>query len=28
LVRFLHTSDWQMGMRAVHAGNKSKEIRI
>ena len=28
MVRFLHTSDWQMGMRAVHAGNKSKEIRI
>lgn len=28
MVRFLHTSDWQMGMRAVHAGNKSKDIRI
>ncbi len=28
MVRFLHTSDWQMGMRAVHAGSKSKDIRI
>lgn len=27
MVRFLHTSDWQMGLRAVHAGEKSKEIR-
>lgn len=28
MVRFLHTSDWQMGMRAVHAGSKSRDIRI
>ncbi|MDD5142406.1 DNA repair exonuclease [Methanoregula sp.] len=28
MVRFLHTADWQMGMRAVHTGNKSKEIRL
>lgn len=28
MVRFLHTADWQMGMRTVHAGSKSKEIRI
>jgi len=28
MVRFLHTADWQMGMRAVHVGNKSKEIRL
>lgn len=27
MVRFLHTSDWQMGMKAVHAGAKSKEVR-
>jgi len=27
MVRFLHTSDWQMGLKAVHAGVKSKEIR-
>jgi DNA repair exonuclease SbcCD nuclease subunit len=27
MVKFLHTADWQMGMRAVHAGTKSKEIR-
>jgi len=28
MVRFLHTADWQMGMRAVHTGDKSKEIRL
>ena len=27
MVRFLHTSDWQMGMRAVHAGIKAKKVR-
>ena len=27
MVKFLHTSDWQMGMRAVHAGIKAKEVR-
>lgn len=27
MARFLHTADWQMGLRAVHAGAKSKEIR-
>jgi DNA repair exonuclease SbcCD nuclease subunit len=27
MVRFLHTSDWQMGMRAAHAGVKAKEVR-
>ena len=27
MVRFLHTADWQMGMRAVHAGVKAKAVR-
>lgn len=27
MVRFLHTSDWQMGLRAVHSGVKSREMR-
>lgn len=27
MVRFIHTSDWQMGLRAVHGGAKSREIR-
>ena len=27
MVKFLHTSDWQMGMRATHVGIKSKEVR-
>ena len=27
MVKFLHTSDWQMGIRAVHAGTKAKEVR-
>ena len=27
MVKFLHTSDWQMGMRAVHAGLKAKDVR-
>ncbi len=26
-VKFLHTSDWQMGMRALGAGAKAKEVR-
>jgi DNA repair exonuclease SbcCD nuclease subunit len=27
MARFLHTSDWQMGLKAVYAGARSKEIR-
>ena len=27
MVKFLHTSDWQMGMRATQAGLKAKEVR-
>ena len=27
MVRFLHTADWQIGMKAAHAGEKAKEIR-
>lgn len=26
-VRFLHTADWQMGMKALQAGEKAKEVR-
>lgn len=26
-IRFLHTSDWQMGMKALQAGEKAKELR-
>ena len=28
MTKFLHTSDWQMGLKAVHAGVKSKELRM
>lgn len=28
MVRFLHTADWQMGMKATHVGEKSKEVRL
>lgn len=27
MVRFLHTADWQIGMKAAHTGEKAKEIR-
>ena len=27
MVRFLHTADWQMGMKAVHAGPKASALR-
>ncbi|MFA7562892.1 MAG: DNA repair exonuclease [Methanoculleus sp.] len=27
MVRFLHTSDWQIGMKAAHAGEKAKVVR-
>ncbi|MBP2145425.1 DNA repair exonuclease SbcCD nuclease subunit [Methanofollis sp. W23] len=27
VLKFLHTSDWQMGMKAVHTGTKAKEVR-
>ena len=27
MVKFLHTSDWQMGMQAIQAGLKAKEVR-
>lgn len=27
VLKFLHTSDWQMGMKAIHTGDKAKEIR-
>lgn len=27
MLKFLHTSDWQMGMKATHTGKKAKEIR-
>lgn len=26
-VKFLHTADWQMGMKALQAGEKAKEVR-
>lgn len=26
-LRFLHTADWQMGMKALQAGEKAKEVR-
>jgi DNA repair exonuclease SbcCD nuclease subunit len=26
-VKFLHTADWQMGMKALQAGDKAKEVR-
>ena len=26
-VRFLHTADWQMGMKALQAGDKAKDVR-
>ena len=26
-VKFLHTADWQMGMKALVAGEKAKEVR-
>ena len=26
-VRFLHTADWQLGLKAVHAGPKAKDVR-
>src|SRR5579871_6789020 len=26
-MRFLHTADWQIGMRAVHAGEAGKAVR-
>lgn len=26
-VRFLHTADWQMGLKALHAGQKAKDVR-
>lgn len=26
-VKFLHTSDWQMGMKALQAGEKAKDVR-
>ena len=25
--KFLHTADWQMGMKALRAGEKAKEVR-
>lgn len=27
MVRFLHTADWQIGMKAAHAGEKAKAVR-
>jgi DNA repair exonuclease SbcCD nuclease subunit len=27
MVRFLHTADWQIGMKAAHAGEKAKKVR-
>lgn len=27
MVRFLHTADWQMGMKAVHTGERAKDVR-
>ncbi|MDD4454889.1 MAG: DNA repair exonuclease [Candidatus Methanomethylophilaceae archaeon] len=27
MVRFLHTADWQIGMKAAHAGEKAKVVR-
>jgi DNA repair exonuclease SbcCD nuclease subunit len=27
VVRFLHTADWQIGMKAAHAGEKAKVVR-
>jgi DNA repair exonuclease SbcCD nuclease subunit len=27
MVRFLHTADWQIGMKAAHAGEKAKDVR-
>lgn len=27
MVRFLHTADWQMGMKAVHAGPRARALR-
>ncbi len=26
-VKFLHTADWQMGMKALQAGEKAKGVR-
>lgn len=26
-VKFLHTADWQMGMKALQAGNKARDVR-
>jgi DNA repair exonuclease SbcCD nuclease subunit len=26
-IRFLHTADWQLGLKAVHAGSKAKAVR-
>jgi DNA repair exonuclease SbcCD nuclease subunit len=26
-IRFLHTADWQLGLKAVHAGQKAKAVR-
>jgi len=27
MVRFLHTADWQIGMKASHTGEKAKAVR-
>ena len=27
MVRFLHTADWQIGMKASHTGEKAKVVR-
>jgi hypothetical protein len=27
MAKFLHTADWQMGMRAVHAGSRARQVR-
>ncbi|NLZ30087.1 MAG: DNA repair exonuclease [Methanomicrobiales archaeon] len=27
MVRFLHTADWQIGMKAAHTGEKAREVR-
>lgn len=27
MVRFLHTADWQMGMKAVHVGERAQDLR-
>jgi len=28
MVKFLHTADWQMGMKALHTGEKAKDVRF